>query len=157
MRKLVVQTIIRQWDKSQLSAADRQARQALADRYPVTLPPALALSDGEVILDQHGDDVMGNRIRYQLTDAGQFLVDRYCFSLQQQTLTSKQLPESVPLSMSGWVQCHYQWRYKVFEGGFYYWLYEAVTLNACFTEHVTEDMFLQTEPVRRFTHSLENQ
>lgn len=160
MHKLIVQTVIRQWDKSQLSAADIQARQALADRYPVNLPPAVALFDDQVILDQQGDDVMGNRIRYQLTDARLFMIDRCCFSLQTQTLMIKQSSERQPVQLSmadGWVQCHYQWRYKVFEGGFYYWLYEAVTLNACFTQRVEEDVFLEIEPVRRFTLSLEGQ
>ncbi len=160
MHKLVVQTVIRQWDKSQLSAADSQTRRALADRYPVNVPPAVALFDGEIILDQHGDDVMGNRIRYQLTDARQFLIDRCCFSLPTQTLTIKQPPEGQPVQLSmadGWVQCHYQWRYKVFEGGFYYWLYEAVTLNACFIQRPAEDIFLQTEPIRQFTLFLQNQ
>lgn len=160
MRKLVVQIVIRQWDKSQLSAADNQARQAQADRYPVTLPPAVALFDDQVILDQHGDDVLGNRIHYQLTDARQFLIDQCCFSLPAQTLTIKPSAEEAPVQLAiadGWLQCHYHWRYKVFEGGFYYWLYEAVTLNAGFTQRVMKDIFLQTAPVRRITLFPQNQ
>jgi len=88
------------------------------------------------------------------------MIDRFCFCLDTRVLNIKQRQEDEParlLMNSGWVQCHYQWRYKVFEGGFYYWLYEAVTLNACFTQCVDEYVFLKTEPVRRFVLFLESQ
>jgi hypothetical protein len=50
-----------------------------------------------------------------------------------------------------WIQCKYDWRYSVYEGGFYYWLYEAVTLNVISISKLNESVFLDLEPSIIFT------
>jgi len=152
MSTLVVQIVIQQWDKGQRSEADIKARAEKPDRYPVNDPNAHYLFDHQVVFDQHGDDLMGNRIHYELSDDGGFIIDRFRFDLNRKLLEYIAQPDSMlptePVAdlSDGWVQCRYQWRYKVYEGGFYYWLYEAITVNAGFVESVTEDMFTGSEP-----------
>ena len=67
MKKLVLQFIIHQWDKSQLTEHHENLRQALPDRYHLS-NEVLALYDNRVMLDQFGDDVSGNRLQYQLLE-----------------------------------------------------------------------------------------
>lgn len=156
MTTLVVQIIIQQWDKAQQTEADTKARQQSPDRYPVIAPNAQYLFDHQVVLDQHGDDVMGNRVRYELNDDERFIIDRFGFDLNNETLEYIAQPDSMlptePIAdlSDGWVQCRYQWRYKVYEGGFHYWLYESITINAGFVEHLKEDVFMHKAPKRVF-------
>jgi len=49
-----------------------------------------------------------------------------------------------------WVQCRYADRYSIFEGGFYYWLYEEVTLNAICIDEFNDNVFMDTEPALVF-------
>lgn len=155
MNKLMLQIVIRQWDKSQRSEQDIQARNALADRYPVTMPPAKSLFEDRVIIDQHGDDLMDNRLQYQLVDH-HLLIDRFRFDLNAQTvefkakLTTDALPTQLAKIDGGWQQFHYQWRYRVEAGGYIYWLYENVTLNAGFAVDFDQDVFVVTEPQQIF-------
>lgn len=154
MNKLVLQVIIRQWDKPQLSEQHTQARQLLADRDVIS-PSALVLYEGLIHLDQHGDDVLGNRLHFQLVD-NCLLIDRFRFSLDRQTVEfkAKLEAEEPPILLTtlneGWLQCQYQWRYRIEEGGFIYWLYEQVTLNACFVENVDANIFMGSLPKQNF-------
>lgn len=156
MTTLVVQIIIQQWDKSGQTKAAEKHRQQSPDRYPVVSPNAKYLSDHQIVLDQHGDDVMGDRVRYELSDDGRFIVDRFGFDLNHKTLEyiaqpDSMLPTEPAADLSdGWIQCRYQWRYKVYEGGLHYWLYEAITVNAGFVESLSEDVFMHSAPQRVF-------
>ncbi len=156
MTTLVVQIIIQQWDKAEQTEADAKARQQSPDRYPVLEANAQYLSDGQIVLDQHGDDRMGNRVQYELSDDGRFIIDRLCFDLSSKTLEYIAQPDSMlpaePIAdlHDGWIQCRYQWRYKVYEGGFHYWLYESITVNAGFVEHLEKDVFTHSEPKHLF-------
>lgn len=158
MKKLVLQIIIRQWDKSQLSEPHIQARQALPDRYSIA-PSALALFENRVLLDHHGDDVAGNRIRYQFTDDNFLLIDRFRFDLNEQTVEFKPVlqADEPPILLTtvkeGWIQCQYQWRYRIEEGGFIYWLYENVIVNACFLTEIESTVFI-TAPPEQFLDNL---
>lgn len=149
---LVVQVVLKQWDKGQRSEADIKARARLPDRYPVTAPNARYLSEQPIVLDQHGDDVMGNRLRFELTGDSKFIIDRFGFDLKSRAVVhfpqpdSMLPPEHIATLNDGWIQCRYQWRYKVYEGGLYYWLYEEFILNAAFVESLQQDMFMTSEP-----------
>lgn len=152
MSTLVIQTVIRQWDKSQRSAAHSEARQQLPDRYPVDVAVAKSLFDGKVVLDQHGDDVMGERIQYELMDDDKLIIDRFGFDMKNKAivyfppLESNEPPRHLASLDKDWIQCQYEWRYRVYEGGFYYWLYEQIILNAQFVESVSADVFMGLEP-----------
>ena len=138
MKKLVIQFIIHQWDKSQLTEHHERLRQALPDRYPIG-NEVLALFDDRVLLDQFGDDVSGNRLQYQLLD-NHLLIDE---------------PPILLTSLEeGWVQCKYQWRYRMDEGGYIYWLYENVIVNVCFAEKSDPGIFVNSEPTEHFTYLL---
>lgn len=158
MKKLVLQFIIHQWDKSQLTEHHEQQRQALPDRYPIG-NEALALFDDRVLLEQFGDDVSGNRLQYQLLD-NHLLIDRFRFDLQAQTVEFKRRlqADEPPILLTsldeGWIQCQYQWRYRMDEGGYIYWLYENVIVNVCFTEKNDPGVFVNSEPTEHFTSLL---
>ena len=158
MKKLVLQIIIRQWDKSQLSEQHIEERQALPGRYPIS-SSAQMLFDGRVLLDQQGDDVMGNRIRFQLVENA-VLIDRFRFDLDVQTVEFKarlqvdEQPKLLATLNNGWMQFQYQWRYRVEQGGFIYWLYEKVIVNVCFTEINEPDIFVDSSPSQCFNFLL---
>ncbi|WP_438970095.1 hypothetical protein [Methylophaga sp.] len=152
MTVLVLQIVTKQWDKSERLEKHTKARAQIPNHYPVIEPNAKYLSDNHIILDHHGDDVMGNRLRYEITDDSKFIIDRFGFDLKSRTVIHFPQPDSmlpprhIATLSKGWIQCHYEWRYKVYEGGFYYWLYENVTVNAAFVESLTEDIFTRSEP-----------
>lgn len=152
MRTLVIQTITRQWDKSQRSAEDIVARQLLPEQYPLKASEATSLSSGKILLDQHGDDTMGDRIQFEMMDDDKLIIDRFGFDLNNKAvvyfppLDSKQPPEHIATLANGWIQCQYEWRYRVYQGGFYYWLYELLTLNAGFVDSIEKDVFMRSEP-----------
>ncbi|MCX4187711.1 hypothetical protein [Methylophaga sp. OBS4] len=156
MSILVIQIVIKQWDKGQRSEEHIKARQQIPDRYPVTSPAAQYFSEHQIVLDQHGDDVMGNRIRYELTDDNQFIIDRFCFDLNKKTVEYIAQPDSmlppklITTLENNWIQCKYKWRYKVFEGGLFYWLYEEMIVNAHFVDSLTEDVFMTSDPALVF-------
>lgn len=158
MKKLVLQFIINQWDKSQLTEHHENLRQALPDRYPIG-NEVLVLFDSQVLLEQFGDDVSGNRLQYQLLD-DELLIDRFRFDLVAQTVEFKprlQADEPPILLTSlkeGWIQCQYQWRYRMDEGGYIYWLYENVVVNVCFAEQLDPGVFVNSSPTQRFTSLL---
>jgi len=153
---LVIQIVIKQWDKAQTSEQDIQARQQIPNHYQLTPSATNVIFDKKVALEQIGDDVMGDRIRYELLDEDKFIIDRFGFDLTNKAVVyfpkadSMQSPSHITTLDSGWAQCVYEWRYKVFQGGYYYWLYEHVTLNASFVETLSEDVFTNTAPVFEF-------
>ncbi|MDX1574188.1 MAG: hypothetical protein R3341_09180 [Methylophaga sp.] len=155
MNKMILQFIIRQWDKSQRSEQAIKGRNALPDRYPVQIPPAKSLFEEYVIIDQHGDDLLGSRLQYQLVD-NYLLIDRFRFDLYARTvefkarLTNANMPKQLTKIDNGWRQFQYEWRYRVDDGGYIYWLYENITLNACFSDNFDQDIFVKSEPQETF-------
>jgi hypothetical protein len=151
---LLVQVVLKQWDKGQRSDEDVSARAAQPVRYPVISPAAQYHFDNKVVIDQHGDNIMKNRLRYELTNDNKFIIDRFGFDLNSLDVVHFPQPDSMlpPRHIAklneGWIQCHYEWRYKVYEGGLYYWLYEQVTVNAASVNEVVEGLFIATEPAQ---------
>lgn len=151
MKQLILQIIIRQWDKSQMSEQAVLERQALPDRYPVNIPPAKSLFADRVIIDQQGDDLRGNRLQYQLVD-NYLLIDRFRFDLTAQTVDFKSqlIAEAQPLQLTkitdGWQQFHYQWRYRIEYNEQIFWLYESVIFNAAYSKRFSENLFVKPSP-----------
>lgn len=152
MSILAIQTITRQWDKSQRTAEHIEARQQLPDRYLINTTKADSLFSGMVVLEQHGDDTLGGRIQYELFDGDKFIIDCFGFDLANKEVAyfppedAGREPELITMMDDGWIQCQYEWRYRVDEGGFIYWLYEQFTLNARFVDSLSDDVFLDSEP-----------
>lgn len=154
MSILVLQIIIKQWDKSQRTPQHVQDRAKLPNQYPVIFPPAIYVFDKQCVIDQHGDDLLGNRLTYSQPDNDTIQLDRFYISVSNRSLEYLALPDADVQSRTigsldnTWLQCKYDWRYGVDEGGFYYWLYEEVTLNAIYMDTLNEDVFMNSKPKR---------
>ncbi|KKM81058.1 hypothetical protein LCGC14_1333610 [marine sediment metagenome] len=157
MSVLVLQFIIKQWDKGETSESDVTRRQSIPDRYPLNLSTAESLFNGQVILDRHGYDRMGNKLPYMLTEDGYLLIDKFRICLNKGTVeynadmsASTQARHIATLNNDSF-QCRYDWRYRVEEGGYIYWLYEEVIMNVCVTDDVTEEIFTDRSIKQTFT------
>lgn len=60
---LILQIVIKQWDKSQRTEAHENLRAKSPDKYPLSFPPAVYVCDRQCIIDQHGDDIQGTRVK----------------------------------------------------------------------------------------------
>lgn len=153
---LVLQTVIKQWDKSQRTAAHVLDRANIPDRYPIIFPTAFYEFNQQCVIDRHGDDVQGRRLKYAQLADGKIRFDRFQLSLEDKVIAyfgatqSDKAPSIIGSLNNQWVQCRYTDRYSVFEGDFYYWLYEEVTLNAMCTSVANENVFMDTEPALVF-------
>ena len=77
MSILVLQIVIKQWDKSQRTETHVLERAKILDKYPIIFPPAFYLFNKKCVIDQHGDDLQGGRVKYiQLAD-GKIKFDRF--------------------------------------------------------------------------------
>jgi len=149
---LILQIIIKQWDKSQRSEAHVLKRENSPDKYRITIPPAFYVFDKQCVIDQHGDDLQGGRVKYYQTTEGNIELDRFKIDLNTNVLeyrdTSKtnEATKIIGSLENSWIQCKYNWRYSVFENGMFYWLYEDITLNAICIKTLNENVFLNLEP-----------
>ncbi len=153
---LVLQIVIKQWDKSQRTAAHVLERAIIPDRYPIIFPSAFYAFNKQCVIDQHGDDVQGGRLKYvQLAD-GKIQIDRFRLDLENKIIMyfDSTRPDKAPSKIGSlnnqWVQCKYTDRYSIFESNFHYWLYEEVTVNAICSDESNKTVFMNTEPALVF-------
>jgi len=146
----VFQLIVQQWDKSQNTPEAQASRQQQDNASALSQQTAFYAFDKRCVIDQQGDDVMGDRLRFQRLDAEHVQIDRFKLNLN-----TKQLSYLDPLNTdtqdiacmkNQYIQVSYQWRQRVFEGGFYYWLYENVTLNAVISSDIDARVFVESKP-----------
>jgi len=153
---LVLQIVTKQWDKSQRTAAHVLERANIPNRYPIIFPPAFYEFNKQCVIDRHGDDVQGGRLKYAQLADGKIKFDRFQLSLEDKVIAylGATQPDKAPNVIGSlnnqWVQCRYADRYSIFEGGFYYWLYEEVTLNAICINEFNDNVFMDTEPALVF-------
>mgnify|MGYP000429723764 CR=1 FL=1 len=152
MSILVLQLIIKQWDKSQRTQQHADERAKIENHYPIHFPPACYTADKQCVIDGHGDDLLNNRMNYSQPSSNTIQVDRFQVNLNEKELVYRNNPSDSARRVgsldSGWLQCQYDWRYSVYEGGLYYWLYEEVTLNAIVINTFDENIFLTSKPER---------
>ena len=152
MSILVLQIIIKQWDKGQRTSEHVEERAKRPNQYPLIFPPAIYVFDRQCVVDQHGDDLLGNRLNYSQSTIDIIQLDRFQISMSKQSLEYVAQPGAESRIIGSldniWIQCKYDWRYGVDEGGFYYWLYEEITLNAIYMDTLNEDVFMRTKPER---------
>jgi len=150
MSVLVLQIIIKQWDKSQRTAEHKELRANIPDKYLLMFPPAVYVFDQYCVIDQHGDDIKGDRIKCFKNAEGKIKIDRFQIDgdniIEYVGSQSQQLPLRLGSLNKQWIQCKYNCRYSVFESDQFYWLYEEVTVNAICVDEVNENVFLNTEP-----------
>lgn len=152
MSILVLQIIIKQWDKSQRMPQHVEQRAKMPSKYPLRFPPAIYVFDKRCVIDQHGDDLLGNRLNYSQSDNNTIQLDRFQINISNKLLeyatppNSNISPRTLGSLDNSWLQCKYDWRYGLDEGGFYYWLYEEVTLNAMVVNSFNENLFMDSKP-----------
>ena len=152
MSILVLQIVIKQWDKSQRTETHVLERAKIPDKYPITFPPAFYLFNKKCVIDQHGDDLQGGRIKYIQSADGKIKFDRFQVCSFGKVLEyfgiseAGEAPRIIGSVNNKWIQCKYNWRYGVFESDMYYWLYEEITLNAICISKLNEKVFLNAEP-----------
>ncbi len=147
----IVQAVIKQWDKSRLSETDFLERAAMPDSYPVVSPKVIDMGRQRLLLDCHGGD------EYRKIDCSLFdeslICDRLLLNPNDGSVVYLGTPnQNRPLQRLGnlaegnWLQCRYNWRYRVHRDGWIYWLYEEVILNVALTEALKEKIFIDTPP-----------
>jgi hypothetical protein len=152
MSLLILQIVIKQWDKSQRTEAHDRLRATIPDRYPLIFPPAFYVFDKQCVIDQHGDDIQGGRVKYSKEADGNLKFDRFQVCLDDKVIEyygakSGEAPRIISSLNNQWIQCKYNCRYSIFESDRYYWLYEEVSLNAVCLSKLNEKVFLNAEPV----------
>ena len=157
MSILVLQIIIKQWDKSQRTEEYVEQRAEIPDQYTIDFPPAFYVFDKQCVIDQHGDDLLGDRVTYSQGDNGKIKFDRFQVCLNSNVIEYIGKSDydkdrrTIGSLDNKWIQCKYDWRYSVYEGGFYYWLYEEVMLNVISISTLNENVFLNSDPAIFFT------
>lgn len=152
MSTCVFQIIIQQWDKSELSSSHVNDREKQAQRRQLGRDSTFYAFDKQCVIDKQGDDLTGKRITYKRIDEHTIQIDRYTIDLNTQQMNYVGVDDDAQPSVNlgsleqRFIQCKYQWRYRVFEGGFYYWLYEQIIVNAICTDTLDADIFLEREP-----------
>ena len=156
MSLLILQIIIKQWDKSQITEAHKRLRAAIPDNYAISFPPAFYVFDQQCVIDQHGDDIQGGRVKYAKTADETIQFDRFQIGSKDKVLAyhdakSGETPHIIGSLDNQWIQCNYNCRYSIFESDRYYWLYEEVTVNAICLSKLNEQVFLSAEPAIVYT------
>jgi hypothetical protein len=152
MSILLLQIVIKQWDKSQRTETHVLERAKIPDIYPIIFPPAFYGFNKKCIIDQHGDDRQGGRVKYSQLADRKIKIDRFQVCLDGKVLEyfgisePGEVPRIIGSLNNKWIQCKYNWRYGVFESDMYYWLYEEVTLNTICISKLNEKVFLNAEP-----------
>ncbi|MGZ8903507.1 MAG: hypothetical protein ACXW0H_08145 [Methylobacter sp.] len=156
MRRLILQIVIKQWDKSQRTEAYERLRAAIPDHYPIIFPPAFYVFDKQCVIDQHGDDIQGGRLKYAKVADQTIKFDRFQICLTDKVMAyvgakSNETPRIMGSLDNRWIQCKYNGRQSIFESDRYYWLYEEVTVNAICLSKLNEKVFLSAEPAIVYT------
>jgi hypothetical protein len=82
---LILQITIKQWDKAQRTPAHVLQRAAIPKQQPIQFPPAVYCLDKRCVIDQHGDDVLGGRVKYPEIAAGIITFDRFQINVAEQS------------------------------------------------------------------------
>ena len=146
---LVLQIIIKQWDKSQLTADHVLERANSPGQYPILFPPAFYVANKQIVIDQHDGALQNKRIKWGLPTDEKIIFDRFELGMDSKKLTYFNNPKTANLLGSlnqQFIKCTYTDRQSIFEGGFYYWLFEEVTVNAICIDEFDENIFIKTKP-----------
>jgi hypothetical protein len=156
MSLLILQIVIKQWDKSQRTEAHERLRAAIPDQYSINFPPAFYVFDKRCVIDQHGDDIQCGRVKYSKVADQTIKFDRFQVGLDDKIIAydgakSGEAPRIMGSLDNQWIQCKYNGRYSIFESDRYYWLYEDVTVNALCSSTFNENVFLSADPAIVYT------
>ncbi len=143
----VVQIIRKQWDKGQ-----HDNQHAFQTRLPIDKQTAIFAFDKRCIIDFQGDNRMNRSVIDAKPEGDWIQIDHFLINLKTNHITPVVDSQLKFESYDSWVikekslSFRYQWRYKVFEGGYYYWLYEYVVFNIAYDEAFEPLMFMKADP-----------
>ncbi len=153
---LALQLIIKQWDKSERTAAHILQRANSPNSFAIKFPPAFYFMNEAILIDQHDGNLRHKEIKAEQLADGKIKLDRFELDIKNNRLGYfDELNPYKTVKILGslnkqWIQCKYSHRYSVFEGDFYYWLYEEVTLNAICIDEFNEHTFINNQPTLIF-------
>ncbi len=153
---LALQLIIKQWDKSERTAAHILQRANSPNCFAIKFPPAFYFMNKAILIDQHDGNLRHKEIKAEQLTCGKIKLDRFELDVENSKLGyfDKLNPDNTAKILGSlnkqWIQCKYSHRYSVFEGDFYYWLYEEVTLNAIYIDEFNEHTFINNQPTLIF-------
>jgi len=144
----VLQFIVKQWEKPENTQAHKIERAALADRYPLSAENTFYLFDKQCVIDYQGDARLGDRLKYARLDDNTVKIDRFKLSLKNKTcdysgVEASDIGSNEAASLDKILQYKYDGRSRVYEGGYYYWLYESVTLNITYSDNLDKNVFIE--------------
>jgi hypothetical protein len=151
----VIQVIRKQWDKGQLTEKVK-----VEPCLPVVKEFAYFAFNKRCIVDIQGDNRLNKPINLLQIENGWVQIDRLLINLNSKEIKPKSDEhiqfDSVPTCFLDpqSLRFEYQWRYKVFEGGYYYWLYEHSVINAIYDEAFDENTFMNNEPKMIITNQI---
>ena len=152
MSILILQTTIKQWDKSQRTGQHVERRAAIPEEYPIAFPPAFYVFDENCIIDQHSDVLLSDRLIYRQDGEGKIKFDRFRVCMNTKTIeytgnpVSEKAFRKVGSIDNNWIKCKYEWRYSVYRNDRYYWLYEEVSVNVISMTTLDKNIFLNSAP-----------
>lgn len=152
----IVQAVITLWDKGQQSEMHARERDASPDRYRIGAARTLEMNDLRVCLDVHGGDRY-RQITCSTINGGAVLCDRLLLNPNDGGVAYLGTPHrkeqakwlGKPVGRD-WLQCRYDWRYRVHREGWFYWLYEKVSLNVTVCETSMDSIFVDSPPASVF-------
>lgn len=175
MNTLLLQLVLKQWDKSQRQPEQQAAITSKPAVYPISSQPEFMLFDTPCVLDQHALDFTqapldiidaqllstkdaGRVITKTVLQDGRAKLDRFIISHTAQTFhlayeDEEGMVTDIGHLENGWIQAKYEWRYRVEKNNEIYWQYEEVTLNAAWVNTINADEFLQQPPAIAFNAS----
>ena len=112
MSLLILQIVIKQWDKSQRTEAYERLRATIPDKYSINFPPAFYVFDKHCVIDQHGDDIQGGRVKSSKVADQTIKFDRFQVGLDDKVIAYVGAKSNETRRIMGslnnqWIQCKY--------------------------------------------------
>ncbi|MBS3953729.1 MAG: hypothetical protein KGZ88_12345 [Methylomicrobium sp.] len=144
MRLIILQTILKQWDKNELTDSHSEKRSSIPDQFCIKSPPATFTVDQKCLIDHHRfgsfeTDLIFSQYKNTSVRFSSFKVNLNECEIESEGSTSQ-------LVLNKWFKFRYLNRRRVLENNLYFWLYEEITLNAILLNHLDPSVFLQSSP-----------
>lgn len=144
MTLIILQTILKQWDKSELTDYHAEKRSYIPDQFCINSPPATFTGDQKCLIDHHRfgsfeTDLIFSQYKSNTVRFSQFKVNLNEYEIESEGSTSQ-------LVLNRWFKFRYLNRRRVFEKNLYFWLYEEITLNAILLNQLDPSVFLHSSP-----------
>lgn len=144
MTLIILQTILKQWDKSELTDYHAEKRSTIPDQFPVNIPPATFTCDQKCLIDHHRFGGFESDLIFSQYKNNRLRFSPFTLNLNECEIESDGCTSQ--LGLNRWLKFRYFNRRRVFEKDFYFWLYEEITLNAILLNQLDDQVFLKSSP-----------